>query len=122
MPDAPEWAAIRATICFVVIDANDHVRDDANAGRYLATSENAELFSQPIDEDKAYISYQTGGVLRRVLSGGWKIGEENATAHLPDAVVGNTGDVLRLRPPARREAGSKESMALRAWRRHRRHV
>lgn len=87
MPDADVWAAIRTTICFVTVDANDHVRDDPNAGRYLATSENAELFTQPIDEEKAYISYQTGGVLRRVLSGGWKIGEPNATPHLPDAVV-----------------------------------
>jgi hypothetical protein len=49
-----------------------HVRDDPNARRYLATSENADLFSQPIDEDKAYISYQIGGALHRVLSGGWR--------------------------------------------------
>lgn len=87
IPDERTWAAIRATVCFIAIDANDHVRDDPNAVHYLATSENAELFMQPIDEEKAFISYQTGGLLRRVLSGGWRIGEDGATAHLPDAVV-----------------------------------
>ena len=40
----------------------------------------------------------------------------------PGVHEGNTGDVLRLRPSARREAGAKEPMALRACRRHRCHV
>jgi len=87
MPDERTWAAIRASVCFVAIDANDHVRNDPNAVHFLSTSENAELFTQPIDEQKAYISVRTGGLLRSVLSGGWRIGEEGAKSHLPDAVV-----------------------------------
>lgn len=76
MPEPEVWSAIRATTCFVALDANDHVRDDPNAAHYLATSENAELYTQPIDEGKAKITHQEGGLLKHVLSGGWKIGEE----------------------------------------------
>lgn len=85
MPEPTVWSALRAAVCFVALDANDHVRDLPNAVHYLATSENAELFSQPLDEDQGFISYSTGGSLKRILSGGWKIGE--STPHLPDAVV-----------------------------------
>ena len=85
MPEPHVWAAIRATVCFVGLDANDHVRHDPNAVHYIITSENAELYTQPIDEERAYVTRQGGGLLKRVLSAGWKIGEE--TAALPDAVV-----------------------------------
>lgn len=84
-PTPEIWAAIRATVCFVALDANDHVRDNPNAAHYLVTSENAELYTQPIDEEKAYITHQEGGLLKHVLSAGWKIGEEMVS--LPDAVV-----------------------------------
>jgi hypothetical protein len=85
MPEPQVWAAVRATVCFVALDANDHVRDDPNAAYYVATSENAELYTQPIDESKGFITQQQGGLLKRVLSVGSKIGEEVVT--LPDAVV-----------------------------------
>lgn len=92
MPEPEVWAAIRATLCFVALDANDHIRDDLNAASFLATSENAELYTQPIDEEKAYIAHQEGGLLKRVLSGGWKIGEEMVS--LPDAVVALLAPVI----------------------------
>lgn len=85
MPEPQVWAAIRATMCFVALDANDHLFHDPNAVHYIVTSENAELYTQPIDEEKAYITHHEGGLLKHVLSAGWKIGEE--TAALPDAVV-----------------------------------
>jgi hypothetical protein len=84
-PEPDVEAAIRATICFVALDANDHVRDDPNAANLLSTSENAELHIQPIDEQKGYITHQRGGLLRQVMSGGWKIGDDMVS--LPDAVV-----------------------------------
>lgn len=83
-PPSDVWAAIRATICFVALDANDHVRHDPNAAHLVSTSENAELHTQPIDEDEADITHVRRGFLRRVLSGGWKIGDEMIS--LPDAV------------------------------------
>ena len=92
MPEPEVWAALRATMCFVALDVNDHVRDDPNAGHYFATSENAELYTQPIDEEKAYITHQEGGLLKHVLSSGWKIGEEMVS--LPDAVVALLAPVL----------------------------
>lgn len=94
MPEPEVWAALRATMCFVALDVNDHVRGDPNAGHYFATSENAELYTQPIDEEKAYITHQEGGLLKRVLSSGWKIGEEMVS--LPDDVVALLAPVLRL--------------------------
>jgi hypothetical protein len=92
MPEPHVWSAIQAAVCFATLDANDHVRNELNAGHYVTTSENAELFTQPIDEERAFITHQRGGRLKNVLSGGWKIGEEIAS--LPDAVVAVSQPVI----------------------------
>lgn len=77
--------AIQAGVRFAVLDANDDVRGDPNAGYYLATTENAELYLQPIDEEDGGITHRRGGLLRNVLTGGLKIGQEPLP--LPDAVL-----------------------------------
>lgn len=77
------WSAIRATICFVVLDANDYVRGDPAAS--FATSENAELYTQPIDEKKGVIAHRGGGLLKSELAIGGKIGDELIS--LPDATM-----------------------------------
>lgn len=86
MPEPQVWSAIRATMCFIMLDANDQVRTDPNAGHYMTTSENAELYTQPIDEKKEYITHRRGGLLREVMSIGAKIGA-GVVPPLPDAVV-----------------------------------
>jgi hypothetical protein len=84
-PDIVESDVMQAAVRFAVLDANDRVIDSLNAGLYLATSENAELYVQPIDEETGWITHRTGGVLRTQLSAGWKVG---ATAPpMPDAVL-----------------------------------
>ena len=50
-PTDEEIAAIRAAVTFAVLDANDRISDDGNKGWHLATTENADIFIQPIDED-----------------------------------------------------------------------
>lgn len=92
MPEPAIWTAIKASMCFAALDANDQLLDDPNAVHYITTSENAELYTQPIDEEKAYISIQEGGALKRIHSAGWKIGEESAS--LPDATVAVSQPVI----------------------------
>jgi hypothetical protein len=58
---------------------------DLNAGHFLATTENAELFLQPVVEEDGSIAYRKGGSLKSVLTGGYKIGQE--AIPLPDATV-----------------------------------
>lgn len=84
--------AIQASVRFAALDANDHLRDDPNAGFYIATSENAELYVQPIDVDHGGITHRRGGALKRVISGGLKIGQKSIP--LPDAVVPIQGHTL----------------------------
>lgn len=86
MPAPDVIEAIQAAVRFAVLDSNDRVlaRDRENVGHYLATSENAELYVQPIDEKDGRIAYRSGGLLREQVSGGWRIGE--GTLPLPDAV------------------------------------
>jgi hypothetical protein len=43
--------AIQTAVGFAVLDANDHIApDDLNRGSQIATTENAELYLQPVDE------------------------------------------------------------------------
>lgn len=80
-------AAIHAAVAFAVLDANDRLRpierDNGNKGWDLATTENADLFIQSIDEDGG-ITHRLGGLLKRTLVAGHKIGGE--TPPLADAV------------------------------------
>lgn len=85
IPSDAEIPAIQAAIRFAVLNANDHVLGDLNAGHFLATAENAELFLQPIVEKDGSIAYRKGGSLKSVLTGGYKIGQE--TIPLPDATI-----------------------------------
>jgi hypothetical protein len=85
LPTNEEISAIQAAIRFAVLDANDQIFGNLNAGYYLATTENAELFLQPIVEEDGSIAYRKGGSLKSVLAGGYKIGQE--TPPLPDATV-----------------------------------
>ncbi len=73
-PSDDEIQAIRAAVAFAVLDANDRV-PDLNKGHYMATTDNADLFMQPIDEDGG-ITHSRKGELKRILVGGMKIGDE----------------------------------------------
>ncbi len=84
-PSADALRSIHAATTFAMLNANDHVVKGPNAGHFLATTENAALYVQPIDEDRGWITHRGGGLLREVLSGGWKIGEQPPP--LPDACV-----------------------------------
>ena len=77
--------ALQAAVRFSSLDANDQITPDLNAAHYLATTENAVLYVQPIDEKEGWITHRGGGTLKSVLSGGWRIGERPLP--LPDAVV-----------------------------------
>ena len=61
---------------FAALDASDGVTADFNKGRYVATTENADLFIQPIDEEAGVITHLRGGLLRRTQVGNLKIGGE----------------------------------------------
>ncbi|HXJ19556.1 MAG TPA: hypothetical protein VMT03_04920 [Polyangia bacterium] len=69
--------AIHAAITFAALDANDRLRltepDDGNKRWDMATTENADLFIQRIDEDGG-IAHREGGALKSTLVGGLKIG------------------------------------------------
>jgi hypothetical protein len=86
LPADADIGAILASVTFAVLDANDrlrlHEKDRWNKARYLATTENPDLFIQPISEDGG-IAHRRGGLLRRTLLGGLKIGGEPPP--LPDA-------------------------------------
>lgn len=72
--------AIHAAVTFAVLDANDRLRltepDDGNKARDLATTENADLFIQPITEDDGRITHRRGGLLKSISVGNMKIGAE----------------------------------------------
>ncbi len=74
LPSDEEIQAIRAAVAFSVLDANDQV-PELNKGHFMATTDNADLFMQPIDEDGG-ITHSRGGALKRIMVGGMKIGDE----------------------------------------------
>jgi hypothetical protein len=74
LPADEEIQAIRAAVAFAVLDANDQV-PDLNKGHFMATTDNADLFMQPIDEGGG-ITHSRGGALKRIIVGGMKIGDE----------------------------------------------
>jgi hypothetical protein len=86
-PSDKEIGAIRAAVGFAAFDANDRLfgHRGVNPGDYLVTTENTDLFIQPIDEGGEGITHLRDGFLRNVLIGGWKIGEKPLP--VPDAVM-----------------------------------
>jgi hypothetical protein len=85
IPSDAEIRAIQTGVRFSALDANDQVLSGLNVGHVLVTTENAELFLQPIDEEDGSIAHRTGGALKSVLTGGYKIGD--GAIPLPDATV-----------------------------------
>jgi hypothetical protein len=79
-PDLDVLRAIQAAVTFAVLDVNDRVQPE-NRGNQLATTENAELFLQPIYDR---ITHLRAGWLRREHVGGWPIGK--GAPPLADAV------------------------------------
>jgi len=77
-PSDDEIGAIGAAVTFAALDANDRLPevDDGDVGRYLTTTENAELFLQPIDEKNGRIVHERGGLLKSTYVLGVKIGDE----------------------------------------------
>ena len=69
--------AIHAALTFASLDANDRLRltepDDGNKRWDMATTENADMFIQRIDEDGG-MAHRQGGALKSTLLGGLKIG------------------------------------------------
>jgi hypothetical protein len=74
LPTDEEIQAIRAAVAFAVLDANDPL-PDLNKGHYMATTDNADLFMQPIDEN-GDITHSRQGALKRITVVGMKIGDE----------------------------------------------
>lgn len=90
-PDEEIWSAIHAAVSFAALDTNDIVRATGRGACDLLTSENGELFTQPIDEGNGYISIQKGGFLRAGLVVGTRIGE---VVWLPESVIAPLKPVL----------------------------
>ncbi|MCC7061552.1 MAG: hypothetical protein IT456_02040, partial [Planctomycetes bacterium] len=91
MPSEDDLAALQLAVTFCLLDANDSIdRSDPNGGHYLSTTENGLLVVQPIDVAQGFITQVGGGLLRKVLNGGGRIGE----APIPIA----EGAVRILRP------------------------
>ena len=75
-PTREEFSAIQAAVRFAALGCNDLLRrDDPNSAHHVVTSENAALHVQPIDLENGYITHVREGFLKRVLGGGWRIGE-----------------------------------------------
>ena len=74
LPADEEIQAIRAAVAFAALDANDQM-PNLNKGHYMATTDNADLFMQPIEGDGG-ITHSRGGALKRILVGGMKIGDD----------------------------------------------
>lgn len=91
LPADEDIAAIRAAVTFAVLDANDRLDGDLNKGHHLATTENADLFLQSIDEEDGGITHVRGGALKRTIVGGLKIGGDPPP--LADAVEPILGTV-----------------------------
>lgn len=85
MPQLEECGAIQSSVRFAALDYNDATDGDPNRAYDLVTSENAELFIQPLDEVKGTIAYRRGGALKGELGAGYKIGEQ--AIPLPDATL-----------------------------------
>jgi hypothetical protein len=88
-PTDEDIAAIRAAVTFAVLDANDRLdlsSVDAkwSAGPYLATTENGDLFVQPISDEDGGITHARGGPLKGTFVYGMKIGDK--APPLADAV------------------------------------
>lgn len=90
-PTNEDIAGIRAAVTFAALDANDRLEGNLNKGHYLATTENADLFLQPIDEEDGGITHKRGGALKALLVGGLRIGDEPPP--LADAVEPISGKV-----------------------------
>jgi Apea-like HEPN len=90
-PDDKTLAAIRATITFVGLDANDLIRPTQLAAHNFVTSENTELYIQPIDEIDGNITLERGGPLKAVISAGSRIGE--GATYAPDTAVAITSSL-----------------------------
>lgn len=84
-PNTGDWLAIELSVTFALLDRNDSVRRDANAGHLLGTAENGRVVVQPIDVKQGFITHGSGGFLRSVLDGGHRIGE--APPPIGDATV-----------------------------------
>ncbi len=92
-PSPDEFVAIQAAVRFAALDSNDRVdKEDQNGGHYLVTSENAALHVQPIDEGTGHITLVRQGLLKRILTGGWTIGQRPPP--LADATMPMLGQVL----------------------------
>jgi hypothetical protein len=75
-PEVPSLRALYAAVAFAAADSNANLVNDPNAGHSFLTTENAHLFVQPVDEQGGWITHVGHGLLRQVLSGGWKLGEQ----------------------------------------------
>ena len=121
-PTDEEIAAIRAAVTFAVLDANDRISDDGNKGWHLATTENADIFIQPIDEDGG-IAHSRGGSLKQVLVGGLTIGGEppplaDAVQSIMNPVRVSSTLAAAIYTAALSKAGSGASVAIAAdWHR-----
>jgi hypothetical protein len=74
LPPDEARAAIAAAVGFAVLDTNDRL-DDLNKGHFLATTENAALYFQPIDEETGDVAHVRSGALKEIVSFGHKIGQ-----------------------------------------------
>jgi hypothetical protein len=84
-PEDKELRALVQAVTFAALDTSDRHARDRSTARYSATTENGELFLQPIDEKEGRISHRRGGALRRLLNAGWRIGAQ--TPPLAEAVL-----------------------------------
>lgn len=73
-PDDADAVAIAAAVAFAALDANDLIPAHFRP-RQLASTENTELFLQPLD-DKGRIVHVRGGLIRRESVFNWPLGEE----------------------------------------------
>jgi hypothetical protein len=95
LPSAEERTAIQAAIAFAVLNSNPRFTP---ARRYVAwhtlTSDNAELFSWPIDTEQGYVATERGSMMRSVTTGGWRITDAGLRIPCPLEVEVPKGQVI----------------------------
>lgn len=74
LPGEHQFDAMQLAIHFGVLDANPSWKPDAD-GWWVATSDNSEIWAQPIDVKSGRIALSRGSVVP-ITSGGWRVDDE----------------------------------------------
>lgn len=97
-PGESEFEALQLALHFAALDANPAWEPEAD-GSFTVTTDNSDLWAQPIDVGEGYVAIQRGLAVR-ILGGGHRIADERFVIraplelHLPVGAIGLDADVL----------------------------